>query len=63
MALGTASTKEILTWCYEDSAKCRKQRKARATALRYAARRMAIVVDRVWPGGNVWRLRDDGDEK
>jgi hypothetical protein len=58
-AYGEASTSEILEWAYPwGPGKTRKQRKARATAVRYAARRLAIVVGRRWPDGNVWRLKD-----
>jgi hypothetical protein len=58
-ASGTASTAEILQWTHPwGPGKTRKQRKARATAVRNAARRMAIKVGREWPGGNLWRLKD-----
>jgi hypothetical protein len=56
MALGEASTKQILEWCYEEPAKTRRQRKNRARRVVLTARRMAIRIGRVWPGGTLWRL-------
>jgi len=59
-AHNTASTAQILEWAYVwGPGKTKKQRKARATAVRNAARGMAVKVGRVWPGGNVWRLKDE----
>jgi hypothetical protein len=63
MALGEATTREIMEWCYEEPAKTRNQRKNRARWTVLAARRMAIRVGRVWPEGNVWRLKDAESEK
>jgi hypothetical protein len=62
-ALRVACTKEIVSWCYPSPAQSRKQRKNRSRGVVLAARQMAIKVGREWPGGNVWRLRDDADVK
>jgi|SRR5215831_10179155 len=56
--LGTASTQQIVEWAYGWPGESRRQRKNRARAVNLAARKMAVVVGRVWPGGNVWRLKD-----
>jgi hypothetical protein len=48
----------LLTWAYPRGAgRDRRERKNRARAVSLAARKMAIVVWRSWPGGNIWRLR------
>jgi hypothetical protein len=57
-ALGEATTMEILDNCYPWPGEDRRQRKNRARAVCLAARKMAIVVGRTWPGGNLWRLKD-----
>jgi hypothetical protein len=50
---------EILEYCYPWPGEDRRQRKNRARAVCLAAREMTTVVGRTWPGGNVWRLRED----
>jgi hypothetical protein len=57
-ALGEATTTEILEYCYPWPGEDRRQRKNQARAVCLAARKMAIVVGRTWPGGNLWRLKD-----
>jgi hypothetical protein len=57
-ARGTASTADILAWAYPWGSKTRRQRQNRATAVRRAARRMAVKVGRTWPDGTLWRLKD-----
>jgi hypothetical protein len=53
-----ASTAQILEWAYPwGPGKTRLQRIDRARAVRRAAERMAVKVGRVWPGGNLWRLK------
>jgi hypothetical protein len=59
-AYGEATTTQILEWAYPwGPGKTRLQRLHRARAVRRAAQRLAVVVDRVWPGGNVWRLKTE----
>jgi hypothetical protein len=51
---GIATTAQLLEWAYpRGPGRDRRKRKARAIAVSRAARGMAIVVGRVWPGGNV----------
>jgi hypothetical protein len=54
----TATTADILQWCYRERGRTRRERLHRARAVRGAASKLAIRVGRVWPGGNVWRLRN-----
>jgi hypothetical protein len=55
---GVATTQQLLAWVYPRGAgRDRRERKNRARAVSLAARKMAIVVGRSWPGGNIWRLR------
>jgi hypothetical protein len=56
-ALGEATTMEILEYCYPWPSEDRRQRKNRARAVCLAARPIAVVAGRVWPGGNLWRLK------
>jgi hypothetical protein len=61
---GVASTAMLLAWVYPRGAgRDRRERKNRARAVSLAARKMAAVIGRVWPGGNVWRLRHDSNLK
>jgi hypothetical protein len=61
---GIATTAQLLEWAYpRGPGRDRRQRKARAIAVSHAARKMAAVIGRVWPGGNVWRLRHDPNLK
>jgi hypothetical protein len=61
-ALGEATTMEILEYCYPWPGEDRRQRKNRARAVCLAARKMAVVVGRTWPGGNLWRLKGPEQE-
>jgi hypothetical protein len=55
---GEASTAQILEWCYYWPGETRRQRMNRARAVRHAAEKIAVKVGRMWPGGNVWRLKN-----
>jgi hypothetical protein len=55
---GEATTAELLRWCYRGPGRTRHERKNRARAVWFVAMAMADRVGRVWPGGNVWRLRN-----
>jgi hypothetical protein len=56
-----ASTREILAWAYphNPAGRDRRQRKNRARAVSLAARKMATVIGRRWPDGNIWRMHDE----
>lgn len=55
---GEATTAQILEWAYpRGPGRDRRQRMDRARAVRHAAGQIAVKVGRVWPGGNVWRLK------
>jgi hypothetical protein len=55
---GVATTAMLLTWAYPRGAgRDRRERKNRARAVSLAARKMAIVVGRSWPGGNIWKAK------
>jgi hypothetical protein len=54
---GEATTMQMLEWCYRGPARDRRTRINRCRAVRRAAERLAVKLGRVWPGGNVWRLR------
>jgi hypothetical protein len=54
---GTATTADILQWCYRERGRTRRERLHRARAVRGAASKLAVRVGRVWPAGNVWRAR------
>lgn len=56
-ALGEASTRQILEYCYYWPAETRLQRLHRARAVRRAAERIAVRVGRTWPHGCLWKLR------
>jgi hypothetical protein len=58
-ALGEATTQQILEYAYDWPATTRRQRQIRAQDVRRAAKRLAVKVGRRWPGGNVWRLKED----
>jgi hypothetical protein len=54
---GQATTAQILEWAYpRGPGRDRRERKNRARAVSLASRKMAVVVGRVWPGGNVWKM-------
>jgi hypothetical protein len=58
-ANGVASTQEIMDWAYPRGSPTRKLRKNRARAVVLAARKLAVPTGRTWPGGNLWRLKDE----
>jgi hypothetical protein len=53
-----ATTAELLRWCYREPGRTRRERKNRARMVWFVATAMAVKVGRVWPQGNVWRLRN-----
>jgi hypothetical protein len=56
-ALGQATTAELTHRCYRDRGDDRFTRKNRSRWVRKVCERMAIKLGRVWPYGNVWRLK------
>lgn len=58
LLLREATTAELLQWCYRGPGHTRRERKNRARMVWFVAMKMADHVGRVWPGGNVWRLRN-----
>jgi hypothetical protein len=58
---GEATTAELLRWCYRGSGRTRRERKNRARMVWFVATATAVKVGRVWPHGNVWRLRNSDD--
>jgi hypothetical protein len=55
---GEATTAELLRWCYREPGRTRRERQNRARMVWFVATAMAVKIGRVWPGGNVWRLRN-----
>jgi hypothetical protein len=55
---GEATTAELLRWCYREPGHTRRERQNRARMVWFVATAMAVKIGRVWPGGNVWRLRN-----
>jgi hypothetical protein len=58
---GEATTAELLHWCYREPGRTRRERKNRARGVWFVAMATADRVGRVWPGGNVWRARNTGE--
>lgn len=58
---GEATTAELLEWCYREPGRSRRERQNRAQVVRRVATATAEKVGRVWPGGNLWRLRNIED--
>jgi hypothetical protein len=58
---GVATTQQLLEWCYprDPAGRDRRQRKNRARWVCLTARKMAVRIGRVWPGGNVWKMNDE----
>jgi hypothetical protein len=59
---GEATTTELLEWCYRWPGRSRRERQNRAQVVRRVAAEKAVKVGRVWPGGNLWRLRNTEDD-
>ena len=55
---GECTTTELLRWCYREPGRTRRERKNRARGVWFVATAIAVRVGRVWPGGNVWRMRN-----
>jgi len=55
----TATTMQLVGWCYRSHGRDRRARNNRCRAVRRAAAEIAVRVGRVWPGGNIWRAKDD----
>jgi hypothetical protein len=55
---GEPTTAELLRWCYREPGRTRRERKNRARGVWFVGMKMAVHVGRVWPDGNVWRLRN-----
>jgi hypothetical protein len=55
---GEATTAELLEWCYRGPGRSRRERQNRAQVVRRVAAATTEKVGRVWPGGNLWRLRN-----
>jgi hypothetical protein len=58
-AYGTATTEEILDWCYETPAETRRTLRHRQQAVWHAAKELAIAIDRSPTGKGrpvIWRL-------
>jgi hypothetical protein len=54
---GTATTAAMLQWCYRERGRTRRERLHRARAVRGAASKLAVRIDRRWPDGILWRLK------
>jgi hypothetical protein len=53
---------ELFKWCYpRRRGGSFLDRRNSYRAIRKAAGKMAVKVGRMWPHGNVWRLRNSGD--
>jgi hypothetical protein len=57
------TTRDLWEWTHPRETMCRDRHRRLniCRAIRKAADKMAVRVGRVWPHGNVWRLRPERD--